>query len=297
MKMKLISFIILMLLLSNLVNAQKEIPLCNGPVPNDTVSPSPVMIAFLPEKEINTGTSIIIFPGGGYTWLDYNLEGIQVAQKLVTKGIATFVVKYRLPGESGAKDKSIVPLQDAEQSIKLVRMNAKLWNLDTSKVGIMGASAGGHVASTLGTHYATNYIDNPDNINLRPDFMVLLYPVISMKEKLTHKGSRYSLLGENPLPEKVKLFSNEEQVTPQTPPCYITHSGDDSVVSVFNSLLFYESLQKNGVNAELHLFAKGDHGFVFDLPFDEWMNPILLWMKKGKWLVSVNYFTKNPALR
>ncbi|MEO6290957.1 MAG: alpha/beta hydrolase [Ginsengibacter sp.] len=295
--MRLISFALFMLLLSGLVNAQKVIPLYNGTVPNDTVCAAPVMIAFLPAKEINTGVSIIIFPGGGYTWLDYNLEGIKVAQKLITKGIAAFVVKYRLPAGSGAKDKSIVPLQDAQQSIKLVRMNAKLWNLDTSKVGIMGASAGGHVASSLGTHFATNYIFNPDNINLRPDFTILLYPVISMKEELTHKGSRKSLLGENPLPEKVWLFSNEEQVTPQTPPCYITHAGDDSVVSVYNSIHFYEALQKNGVSAELHLFAKGDHGFVFDLPFEEWMNPILLWMKKGKWLATVNYFTKKPALR
>lgn len=286
-----------MLSLSNFAGAQKVIPLYSGAVPNDTVSSSPIMIAYLPAKEISTGVSLIIFPGGGYTWLDFKLEGTQVAEKLVMKGIAAFVVKYRLPGESGAKDKSIVPLQDAQQAIKLVRMNAKSWYLDTSKVGIMGVSAGGHVASSLGTHYATNYIPNAENINLRPDFMVLIYPVISMKEGLTHQGSRNSLLGKNPLPEKVQLFSNEEQVTPQTPPAYLTHSGDDSVVNVNNSILFYQALQRNGVNAEMHLFEKGDHGFVFDWPFEEWMNPILRWMKRNKWIEGVKEFTNQAALR
>lgn len=295
--MKLLCVSLMFILLKTIVFAQNLIPLYSGVVPDDTVSSTPVMIAYVPEKDISTGASLIIFPGGGYTWLDFKLEGTQVAEKLVKKGIATFVVKYRLPGVSGAKDKSIVPLQDAQQAIKLVRLYAKEWHLDISKVGIMGVSAGGHVASSLGTHYRTNYIPNAEKINLRPDFMVLIYPVISMKAGLTHQGSRNSVLGKDPLPEKVKFFSNEEQVTPQTPPAYLTHSGDDSVVNVNNSILFYQALQRNGVNAEMHLYEKGDHGFVFDWPFDEWMNPILRWMKRNKWIEDVEYFTNEPSLR
>lgn len=282
--MKILYIAICMLTIIGDISGQEVIPLYNGPIPNDNGSSSPTIIAYLPALEKRNGASVIIFPGGSYSWLNFKKEGTNEAEEFNEEGIAAFVVKYRLPDGSVMKDKSIGPLQDAQQAIKFVRMHAQSWHLDTAKVGVIGYSAGGHLASTLGTHYATNYIPNPENTNLRPDFMILVYPVISMKENLTHHGSRNSLLGENPSPELVKKFSNEEQVTPQTPPTYLTHTGDDSVVTVNNSIVFYQALQRNGVSAEMHLLAKGNHGFIVWLPKKEWMNPMLLWMTKNHWI-------------
>ena len=145
----------------------------------------------------------------------------------------------------------------------------------------MGFSAGGHLASTAGTHFDKSYIENKENVSLRPDFMVLVYPVISMVDELTHGGSRKNLLGKNPSADQISLFSNELQVTANTPPTWLTHTGDDTVVPVDNSIRFYQALIKNKVPSEMHLYPKGNHGFVLSLPTNEWMSPLFDWMRES----------------
>jgi acetyl esterase/lipase len=277
----------------------QKIPLYTGAIPGPpgpdenpnayTNKDVPTLEVFLPEKDKSNGTAIIIFPGGAYVGLAYQEEGSDIGALFAKQGVTAFVVKYRLPlgyrlPESQTPmsgNRYLCPLQDAEEAIKRVRMNAAAWHLDTSKIGIMGFSAGGHVASSLGTHFNQAYIPNKENTNLRPDFMILVYPVISMKDELTHSMSKYCLLGDRPSPERVELFSNEDQVTADTPPTLLMHAGDDQLVKVDNSIVFYQALIKHKVPAEMHLYPKGDHGFVLRLPPEEWMQPILSWMKKG----------------
>lgn len=233
----------------------------------------PTLAVYLPEEKKATGASVVICPGGGYGTESYRLEGTQIAEALVRKGIAAFILKYRLPGDSIMKDKSFGPLQDARQAIKTVRQRAAGWKLNPQKIGIMGFSAGGHLASTAGIHFDKSYISNEEGISLRPDFMVLVYPVISMSDELTHQGSKTNLLGNEPGKEKTVLFSNELFVDENTPPTWLTHTGDDTVVPVENSIRFYQELVRNKVPAEMHLYPAGNHGFVLHQPTDVWMAP------------------------
>ena len=244
----------------------------------------PTLEIFLPSKETANGTAVIICPGGGYGRVVYQKEGTGIANEFVKHGVTAFILKYRLPSDAIMKDKTIGSLQDAQQAIKLIRMRSKEWNIDKNKIGIIGFSAGGHLASTAGTHFDTSFIPNKEKISLRPDFMILVYPVISMTDKLTHSGSRENLLGKNPTDQKIKYFSNEFQVTDRTPPTYLTHSGDDSVVDIDNSIVFYNALRHHNVPAEMHLYPKGDHGFVFNVPNDEWMSLLFTWMKTNDWI-------------
>ena len=223
--------------------------------------------------------AVIICPGGGYEMESYKLEGIVIAEAFLRKGIAAFILKYRLPSDSIMIDKSTGPLQDAQQAIKTVRMRAGEWKINPAKIGIMGFSAGGHLASTAGTHFDKSYIPNEEKINLRPDFMILVYPVISMQDELTHLGSRNALLGKNPGKELVDLFSNEMHVNANSPPTWLTHTGDDNVVTVENSIRFYRELIRNNVPAEMHIYPKGNHGFVLSQPADEWMQPLFEWLE------------------
>ncbi|GHB83580.1 alpha/beta hydrolase [Persicitalea jodogahamensis] len=283
--------------------AQQIIPLYSGTIPNATsyamqestsekdgrilwyrkVS-KPTLTVFLPAKEKASGAGVIIFPGGGYSGESYDAEGIRIAETYINHGVAAFVVKYRLPSDSIMVDKSIGPLQDAQRAIQLVRERAAEWNLAPDKIGIMGFSAGGHLASTAGTHFDEPLIENPKSTSLRPDFMILIYPVISMTEVPAHKGSRANLLGENPTAAQIERFSNELHVTTQTPPTYLTHTGDDTVVDVDNSIAFYQALRHHKVPAEMHLYPTGNHGFVLKLPTEEWMVPLFTWMKKNEWV-------------
>jgi acetyl esterase/lipase len=176
-------------------------------------------------------------------------------------------------------DKSIGPLQDAQQAIKTLRKRASEWNVNENKIGIMGFSAGGHLASTAATHHDKAYIPDTENFNLRPDFLILVYPVISMTDELTHMGSRNNLLGMKPSPDKIALFSNELQVNATTPPTWLTHTGDDTAVPVENSIRFYQALVKNSVPAEMHLYPRGNHGFILNLRPEEWMMPLFSWVK------------------
>lgn len=275
--------LILLLIMGYSASAQQVLPLYPDSIPNCKVNlreeEKPTLTVYLPPANKANGTAVIIFPGGGYGTIVTHTEGTPIAQAFIKEGITAVVVKYRLPNADQMKDKSLGPLMDAQQAMKIVRSKASSWNINPQKIGIIGFSAGGHLASSLGTHYKTNYIANSEGINLRPDYMVLVYPVISMHKELTHLGSRANLLGNEPELKKIQLFSNEEQVTRDTPPTYLTHSGDDKVVKVDNSITFYSALQKNGVNAELHLFPKGDHGFVLHLPINEWMQPIFRFIK------------------
>ncbi|QHT71846.1 alpha/beta hydrolase [Rhodocytophaga rosea] len=301
--MNTLRLMILFLLVSISAMAQQIIPLYQGVIPNSTgykmkelpveykqmkagirsVS-EPSLSVYLPSSQTANGCAVIICPGGGYAVEMTVPEGKVIAETFVKHGITAFVLKYRLPSDSIMKDKSIGPLQDAQQAIKLVRQRAKEWSLDVNKIGIMGFSAGGHLAATAATHFNKAYIPNKESMNLRPDFAVLIYPVISFTDQLTHKGSRDLLLGINPSAEQIKLFSNEQQVTEQTPPTWLTHTGDDKLVSVENSIQFYQALIKNKVPAEMHLYPKGDHGFVLSQPTEEWMQPLFAWMGKNGWM-------------
>lgn len=243
----------------------------------------PTIQAFLPAKSKANGSSVIIFPGGGYGGLSMSLEGTTIAEFLLDHGIAAFIVKYRLPSDSTMEDKTIGPLQDAQQAIRLVRQHAKSWKLDPARVGILGFSAGGHLAATLGTHFEKSYVRNPDEVNLRPDFMVLVYPVISMDAKIVHVGSRLALLGPNPSDDQVRLFSNELQVTEKTPPTLILQAADDHVVDVDNSIAFFEALRHHNVPVDMTIFKKGEHG-LFLLPRDTWETMISQWMETNGWL-------------
>jgi acetyl esterase/lipase len=240
----------------------------------------PTMTVFLPEKKIANGVAVIICPGGGYSYLVMNQEGTDVAREFVKQGIAAFVLKYRLPDDRIMQDKSVGPLQDAQQAIRMVRQRAKEWNIDTSKVGIMGFSAGGHLASTASTHFK-DVTQSTDNIDLRPSFSILVYPVISFTDSLAHKGSRKALLGASPSSQQMDLFSNEKQVTPHTPPTFLIHCGDDKVVSVKNSLAYYDALLRNGVRAELHIYPTGGHGFGLNnkAVADRWFDRCINWLQ------------------
>jgi acetyl esterase/lipase len=283
MKTKILT-LMLFLMVGYTAVAQQVLPLYPDTIPGSTVKLSkeeaPTLTLYLPIKEKATGTAVLVIPGGAYGFLAFEEEGIAIAKAFAEKGIAAFVLRYRLPKKETMRDKSYGTLMDVQQAMKVIRSNAMNWNLNPAKVGVIGYSAGGHLASTLGTHFSKSYIPNKGNISLRPDFMILVYPVISMNDQLTHMGSKINLLGMEPGKEKVDLFSNELQVTKETPPTYLTHCGDDSIVDVNNSIVFYQALQKNGVDAELHLFPKGNHGFTQRLPVSEWLDPMLGFLKR-----------------
>jgi acetyl esterase/lipase len=243
----------------------------------------PQIHVYLPAKMRATGTSIVVIPGGGYGGLTFDWEGTQQAQFFVDHGIAAFVVKYRIPSDETMLDKSIGPLQDAQQAMRFVRQRASEWQLDPARVGVIGYSAGGHLASTLATHFDKAYVPNPDGIDLRPDFTIPVYPVISMQSDITHAGSREALLGPAPSEEQVRRFSSELQVTERTPPTLLLHAADDRTVDVSNSLRYYEALLHAGVPVEMRLFDKGEHGF-FLMPRARWQSSIIEWLTYHGWL-------------
>jgi acetyl esterase/lipase len=246
----------------------------------------PTLELYLPDKDKATGAAVVICPGGSYKILAYQSEGIRTAKEFMRNGVAAFVLKYRLPDDAIMNDKKIGPLQDAQQAIKIVRENATKWGIDTGRIGIMGFSAGGHLASTEATHYKKAVIENNNNTSLRPDFLILIYPVISMQDSLTHLDSRTNLLGKNPTKLLIDEFSNELQVDENTPPTYLTHAGDDKAVDVDNSIGFYEKLRHHSVPAELHLYPKGGHGFVLSQKPEDWMMPLFKWMKNTKMITN-----------
>lgn len=233
----------------------------DGKVQSTSQVSIPTLSVFLPKGIKQNQTAVVIFPGGGYTHLAIDKEGTKVAEWFNAQGIVAFVLKYRLPNNLIMTNKTVGPLQDAQEAIRVIRLNAAVWNIDPNKIGVMGFSAGGHLASTLSTHYDDRVYETSSKISARPDFSLLIYPVISMENDITHKGSQISLLGENASQQDIDSFSNEKRVTAQTPPAFLIHATDDNVVLPENSINYYLALKKNGVTAELHLYEKGGHGF------------------------------------
>lgn len=245
----------------------------------------PTLTVFLPEKEKATGAAVIICPGGGYGNLAITHEGYDVAKRFNEIGVAAIVLKYRLPSAEIMTDPSFGPLQDAQQAIYVTRLNAKKWNVDPARVGIMGFSAGGHLASSLAVHYDDVKIGNELQLNLRPDFAILIYPVITFGE-VAHGGSRKNLVGDVPSKDQLRYFSNEAGVNSRTPPTFLVHASDDKGVLPENSILFYQALVKAGVKSELHIYQAGGHGFGLKnkTTTQDWFKTLGAWMKSSKFL-------------
>lgn len=283
--------------------AQQVIPLYTGPIPGNKLVADkeiidsngfyrisnisrPTLTIYLPPKEKANGSAVVICPGGGYSVVAFRHEGEEVAKKLNENGIAAFILKYRIPDDAVMENKTIAPLQDAQRAIKIVRDSAGKWGVDAKRVGILGFSAGGHLASTAGTHFDQVVIENKERTNLRPDFMALIYPVISFADSIGHLGSRDNLLGKNASAGLVRLYSNELQVTNNTPPTFLVHASDDDVVKVENSIYFYEALIRHKAPAEMHIYQAGGHGFGLKNPTTQelWMDRLINWLAANKWL-------------
>ncbi|WP_434036517.1 prolyl oligopeptidase family serine peptidase [Formosa sp. 4Alg 33] len=242
-------------------NYKEEFRLDSNGNPNAIRSVSiPTLKPFLVGNNNSKNPAVVICPGGGYSVLSHIKEGDKIAEWLNSIGISAFVLKYRLPSNDIMVDKTIAPLQDAQEAIRTLRRQAKDWNLDPEKIGIIGFSAGGHLASTASTHYNDN-VYTSENISARPDFSMLIYPVISMEDGITHNGSKENLLGKTPSKALIEKYSNEKQVNKNTPPTILIHATDDHAVPVENSINYYLALKEHHVPAEMHLYEDGGHGF------------------------------------
>lgn len=246
----------------------------------------PMLTLYLPSAEKAVGTGVVVCPGGGYQNLAMDHEGKQVAEWLNSLGVAAFVLKYRL----GPRYHHPVELGDAQRALRYVRSRASEFGIEPNRLGIMGFSAGGHLASTTATHFDAGNASSADPIerfSSRPDFAILGYPVITLKAPYAHAGSRKNLLGESPDPQLVELLSNETQVTAQTPPTFLFHTTDDAAVPVENSLMFYQALRKAGVAAEMHVYEHGRHGVGLapkDPILSTWPGRLKDWMMFHGWL-------------
>jgi acetyl esterase/lipase len=257
----------------------------DGKVTSGTKVSRPTLTMYQPEASKANGTAVIICPGGGYSHLALGHEGEDVARKFNEYGVTAFVLKYRLPSDSIMTDKSFGPLQDAQQAIYLLRKNAAAWKINPSRIGIMGFSAGGHLASTLTVHYADVKIENKEKLSLRPDFAVLIYPVLSFISS-PHTGSVKNLIGANGSDAQKEYFSNERHADANTPITFMVHANDDATVPVENSILFNQALVKNKVPVETHLYQGGGHGFGLNnkTTTDQWFDRLTAWMKANKFL-------------
>jgi acetyl esterase/lipase len=294
-------FFVIPFFMSFLLLAQRQIPLFEGRIINSKPSldeetikvtegitivskiSRPSLTLYLPKSERDSRAAVIICPGGGYWVNAISHEGTDVAKRFSKQGVVAFVLKYRIPNDETMIDREIGALQDLQQAIKVVREGASQWNVDPGKIGVLGFSAGGHLASTAGTHFSKSYIENKNNVSLRPDYMVLIYPVISFTDSI---NSREQLIGKNPSMEKITSYSNELQVTDQTPPTFLVHASDDDGVSPEHSIRFYQSLVRNKVKAELHLYQSGGHGFGLNNPTtdDQWFDRCIAWLKSNRWI-------------
>lgn len=242
---------------------------------------------YLPAKDKNSGTAVVVCPGGGYGFLAMGHEGKDVAIWFNDNGIACIVLKYRLPNDTIMENKSIGPLQDAQEAIRTCKRKAKEWGINPNKIGIMGFSAGGHLASTASTHFIEKVYDC-DTTSARPEFSILIYPVISLKQGMTHGGSRKNLLGDSPDQALIDHFSNETQVNSLTPPAFLVHSIDDGAVPCENSIEYSLALKKNNVPVELHLYQQGGHGYGL-APANKgtehtWPDACITWLKSNGFL-------------
>ncbi|QNK62540.1 alpha/beta hydrolase [Pedobacter sp. PAMC26386] len=284
----------------NAVQAQEIMKLYHGKIPGAKVAPAsykeketivkgkvfglskvtdPSLSLYRADPLKANGTAVIICPGGGYAFLATDHEGEEVARRFTKLGITAFVLKYRLPSDTIMVDRAFGPLQDAQQAIYLVRKNAAAWNINPAKIGIMGFSAGGHLASSLAVHYGDSKIKNPEGLSLRPDFAVLIYPVISFTAS-PHTGSVKNLIGRNASQAQKDYFSNELHVNSQTPISFLVHANDDDTVPVENTILFNQAMVKNNVPVETHLYQAGGHGYGMHnkTTSDEWFLRLQEWM-------------------
>jgi acetyl esterase/lipase len=225
---------------------------------------SPQLWYYPTEKFIQNTAGILVLPGGGYQNLAFKKEGTEVAKWLNTLGISAFVLMYRTPYWESSSCKKEIPLSDAKQAMRIIRHRASEWNINQNNIGVMGFSAGGHLAATLSTQFDYGNQDGIDSLasfSTRPDFSVLVYPVISMRKAYTHMGSRQSLLGENPTNEDIIAYSNELQVKTDTPPAILIHASNDRAVHAENSIMYYKALLEKNIPAALHIWEDGGHGF------------------------------------
>ncbi len=259
---------------------QTETVINVNPVLWTTRVSQPLLTYFSPISSHKTDVAVIICPGGAYVGLAISHEGYDIAQRFAEMGVSAFVLKYRLPNDEIMEDKKKGPLQDAQQAIKYVREHASKYGISSDKIGIMGFSAGGHLASTVSTHFRREVIENKNNTSLRPDFSILIYPVITFG-KYTHQVSKESLIGKDAPQELVDLYSNEKQVTAETPVTFIVHANDDKVVPVENAFDYIKALNQHGVENEAHIYAVGGHGFGLESKRvrDRWFDRLLNWMK------------------
>lgn len=283
------------------VPAQETIPLYEGNVPNNRTNiPNieksevgddaitrvhnvsiPTISIYKPKVQDPRGISIIIFPGGGYHILSIDKEGYAIANALNEMGITAFVVKYRMPSETSNLNPEIAPLMDAQRAIQLARQHAGDWGIDPAKVGVLGFSAGGHLAAMAATLFDKPVIENNNHVNLRPDFSVLAYPVITFEENFTHKGSRENLLGKKYSAEQTALFSAEKNISSSTPPAFIFHALDDAAVPVENAMMYFNALRQCGVKkSQLIVYPEGGHGFGLHLPSrnEKWIERLQSWL-------------------
>jgi acetyl esterase/lipase len=223
----------------------------------------PGMFTFFPSNQENNGCAVVICPGGGYTHITYNISGLQLAKWFNTLGVSAFVLNYRLPNSPDLVQRDKGPLQDLQRAMRIIRAHAGEWHINPGKVGVMGISAGGHLAALLGTMPAdlSALGDSLDAVSFQPSFMILVSPVITM-EKYTHAGSRDNLLGKNPSKELLDKYSAELHVTDYTPPCFIADAFNDKAVPPQNSLLFYQALLDKGISTSFHVFPQGGHAIA-----------------------------------
>jgi acetyl esterase/lipase len=243
---------------------------------------TPGFYAFFPSVQENKGAAVLICPGGGYERLAYQISGIQLAKWFNTFGVSAFVLNYRLPNSPDLKQREIAPLQDAERAMRVIRANAEKWQIKPDKIGVLGTSAGGHLAANLGvaSEDFAKTGDVLDEFSFNPNFMILVSPVISMGE-YAHATSRKNLLGEKPSKELIEKYSLEKQVTAATPIAFIVHAADDKVVNPRNSLMFYNALLDKNISASLHIFPRGGHAIALrNNPgsTETWTNLCEMWL-------------------
>jgi acetyl esterase/lipase len=280
-------------------------PLYSGEIPGAIVAPDeeslrdpaepwpfyqnisrPTIAVYKPEKQDAKRAAVIIFPGGGYRGVSLLKEGYDVARAFNEMGVTAFVVKYRTPGDKHMKDKRVGPLQDAQQAVATVRRDAAKWQIDPARIGVMGFSAGGHLAATTGTMFKTPALGQWRSADVRPDFLMLIYPVITFADASAHSGSRLKLLGDSPTAADIQRFSAELAVTNETPPTFLVHAADDATVPVANSIRFFEALQANKIPAQLMVYPAGGHGYGLNnaTTGDRWIERCRQWLQSQGWI-------------